>query len=402
MNIPVIIPYTNNREVEEIGKVVASGWVAQGSKVAEFERAVAVNEGVKNGIATTSCTTALHLVMCALGIGSGQDVIVPSFTFVASANAVAHTGAKPRFVDVSNETYCIDPSVTRQYIEDNYCISDGKLVHKKDNSILTAMVIVHQFGLCANMPELLDLATEFKLQIIEDSACALGAKIGEMHQGAFGNPACISFHPRKSITTGEGGMVLTNDNKLAERLRSLRSHGAAVSEITRHSSNGFLLPSFDFVGFNYRMTDIQAAMGLAQMEKFEFIIETRRNKAARYNELLSELDWLITPVEPEGYYHTYQSYVCMLNFKGLSSTDGGKKRDLLLTLLAEKGIATRQGTHACHTLECYRKLYGIEFESIPKAYACDRLSLTLPLYVQMTDAQQDYVIEQLKGAYKCL
>jgi len=402
MNIPVIIPYTDGRETEEIAKVVNSGWVAQGPKVAEFEKAVAGHEGIAHGIATTSCTTALHLLLHTLGITAGQDVIVPSFTFVASANSIKHTGANPRFVDISAKTYCIDPESVKKYIIGNYEDRDGKLVNKLDNNILTAIMAVHQFGLCADIPKLSEIAKGYGLRIIEDSACALGAKIGEKHQGAFGNPSCLSFHPRKSITTGEGGMILTDDDGLAARLRGLRSHGASASEIARHNNHGFLLPSFDSIGYNYRMTDIQAAMGLAQMEKFEFILETRRKKAARYNELLSEIDWLKTPVEPDGYYHTYQSYVCMLRFENLTSTEGGIKRDKLLTLLADKGIATRQGTHASHTLECYQKLYGLEPEELPNSYSCDRLSITLPLYVQMTDLEQDYVVKQLKEAYLCL
>lgn len=400
MNIPVIIPYTNHREIEEMEKVISSGWVAQGPKVAEFENAVSAHEGIAHGIATTSCTTALHLTMFALGIGSGQDVMVPAFTFVASANSIVHTGASPKFVDVKKETFCIDPIAVRHYIEQNYVTKNDKLFHKIDKTVLSAIVVVHQFGLCADMPALINIANEFGLIIIEDAACALGAKIGSTHQGAFGNPSCISFHPRKSITTGEGGMILTDDDKLANKLRGLRSHGAAISAHARHDG-GFLLPEFSDIGYNYRMTDIQAAMGLAQMEKFDFILETRRKKATRYNNLLKDLHWLNTPVEPEHYYHTYQSYVCMLKFENLNSTEGGVKRDKLLSLLAEKGIATRQGTHACHTLSCYNNL-GILPEGIPNAYACDRLSLTLPLYVQMTDDEQEYVVNNLKEAYECL
>jgi dTDP-4-amino-4,6-dideoxygalactose transaminase len=402
MNIPVIIPYTDHRELEEIAKAIASGWVAQGPKVAKFEKAVADHEGIAFGIATTSCTTALHLILHALGIGPGQDVLVPSFTFVASANSIAHTGANPRFVDILQETFCIDPKSASNYIEYNYDCIEGKLVNKQNNNILTAILVVHQFGLCADMPALASLATEYGLKIIEDSACALGAKIGDKHQGAFGNPSCLSFHPRKSITTGEGGMILTDDKMLADRLKGLRSHGASASEIARHNSHGFLLPSFSDIGYNYRMTDIQAAMGLAQMEKFEQILKTRRQKAERYNKLLADIDWLTTPVEPDGYYHTYQSYVCMLNLTGCTSKEGGEKRDMILSALADKGIATRQGTHASHTLECYQKLYSIDAEAIPNSYACDRLSLTLPLYVQMTNAEQDYVVYQLKEAYVCL
>jgi len=401
-DIPVIIPYTDHRETEEISKVVASGWVAQGPKVAEFEKAVAVHEGIAHGIATTSCTTALHLLLHTLGIKEKQDVLVPSFTFVASANSIAHTGATPCFVDILPETFCIDPQSVIRCINDNYDVTDNKLINKDNGNILTAIMVVHQFGLCADMSALSAIALKHGLKIIEDSACALGAKINEKHQGTFGYPSCLSFHPRKSITTGEGGMILTDDSNLAESLRSLRSHGASASEIARHNNHGFLLPSFDSIGYNYRMTDIQAAMGIAQMEKLDFIIDTRRKKAKRYNELLTDVEWLTTPSQPNGYFHTYQSYVCLLKFEGLSTHEGGLKRDTLLAKLAEKGIATRQGTHASHTLECYQKLYGIDAEKIPNSFYCDKLSVTLPLYVQMTDSEQDYVIEQIKEVYECL
>ena len=402
MKIPVIIPYTDHREIEEIAKVVASGWVAQGPKVAEFEKAVAAHEGVRHGVATASCTTALHLLMHGLGIGAGQDVLVPSFTFVATANSVAHTGARPRFVDVLPETFCIDPVSVEATIADNYASHEGKLVHKRDGGVLSAMVVVHQFGLCADMPRLTAIAQRYHLRIVEDAACALGASIGDIHEGGFGNPSCVSFHPRKSITTGEGGMILTQDDGLATRLRMLRTHGASTSEVSRHQSDGFLLPAFSEIGYNYRMTDIQAAMGLAQMEKIEHILEVRRSRAARYDELLSGLDWLTTPVEPEGYFHTYQSYVCMLRPAVKSVEAGGDLRNQLLSLLAAEGVSTRQGTHACHLLECYQVAEGMAQDSLPNAYACDRLSLTLPLYVQMTDAEQDYVVEKLKEAYTCL
>jgi len=400
MNIPVTKPYTDHRETEEIAKVVASGWFAQGPVVEEFEKAVAAHEGANFGVATTSCTTALHLALHAMGLGPGFDVLVPSFTFVASANSIVHTGAKPRFVDIRQDTFNIDVVAARKYIEENYDYSDGLLKNKSGTGVLKAIMVVHQFGLCADMAAFLALAKEFNLQIIEDSACALGAKIGDKHQGQFGNLACLSFHPRKSITTGEGGMILTDDEELAMSLRGLRSHGAAISAHTRHNMGSFALPPFDRIGYNYRMTDLQAAMGLAQMEKVDFIMETRRKLAKRYDKLISDIDWLTAPIEPEGYTHSYQSYVCMLKFDDLSSFEGGEKRDKILTLLSEKGIATRQGAHASHALECYRLKYGLHQEALPVSYACDRLSLTLPLYVQMTDTEQDYVVEMLQEAFK--
>ena len=402
MNIPVIIPYTDERETEEIAKVIDSGWVAQGPKVVEFERLVAEHEGIVHGIATTSCTTALHLAMHAIGIGVGNDILVPSFTFVASANSIFHTGAMPRFVDIKQDTFCIDSISVRQYIDKHYIKVNDRLVNKQGGNILVAIMVVHQFGLCADMSALSCIANEYSLRIIEDSACALGAMIGDKHQGAFGNLSCLSFHPRKSITTGEGGMILTDDDELARQLKSLRSHGAAISALDRHNYKSFALSPFDRIGYNYRMTDIQAAMGIAQMEKFDFILDARRKRAARYNELLSEFGWLIRPVEPEGYFHTYQSYVCMIRLDGITTIEGGKKRDRLIAALAEKGIATRQGAHASHMLECYQKMYDIVPDDIPNSCTCDRLSITLPLYVQMTDAEQDYVVEQLREGYLCL
>jgi dTDP-4-amino-4,6-dideoxygalactose transaminase len=301
------------------------------------------------------------------------------------------------------ETFCVDPLSVKSFIDENYYGKDGKLIHNKEGSELTAIMVVHQFGLCADMPSISALAKEHGLKVIEDSACALGAKIGSKHQGTFGNPSCLSFHPRKSITTGEGGMILTDDMDLAERLRGLRSHGATISAHARHvNKNSFTLPPFDSIGYNYRMTDIQAAMGIAQMEKFDFILDTRRKRAARYNDLLADFDWLIRPVEPDGYYHTYQSYVCMLRLDGITITEGGSKRDRLIVALAEKGIATRMGAHASHMLECYQNVYRLDAQDVPVSYDCDRLSLTLPLYVQMTDMEQDYVVEQLKEIYKCL
>ena len=267
-------------------------------------------------------------------------------------------------------------------------------------NILWGIVPVHEFGLCCDIHEINRIASEYSLKVIEDAACALGAKIGETHQGGFGNPSCISFHPRKSITTGEGGMIMANDEAMAKRMKELRTHGSTISADARHKGKGFLLPEFNEAGYNYRMTDIQAAVGMAQVEKLDWIIAEKQRRASLYNQLIGELlPEFIVPHVPEGYYHTYQSYVCMLDLGklGLSSVaEGGEYRNTLLQKLEDLGIATRQGTHAVHMLGYYRNRFGYRPEDYPTAYACDHLSITLPLYVQMSDADQEYVIKTIR------
>lgn len=398
--IPVTKPYFDEEELEQIKGSLDSGWVANGPRCVEFEKKIAEHEGVKEGVATTSCTTALHLAMAGEGMGPGMDVLVPAFTFVATENAIVETGATPVMVDIHEETFNVDADKVREIISSRYSMKDGRLVNNETGNVLWGIVPVHEFGLCCDIYAVNAIAEEYGLKVIEDAACALGAMIGDKHQGAFGNTSCVSFHPRKSITTGEGGMVLTDDPELAVRLRELRSHGNSISAAERDKGKGFLLPEFNVAGYNYRMTDIQGGMGLAQAKKLDFIIEAKREKAAKYNKMITEkLPELIFPVEPVGYFHTYQSYVCMLNLEKLgidNVEEGGEYRNRLLALLEERGVATRQGTHAVHTLGYYKNRFGYKAEDFPHAYACDRLSITLPLYVQMTDDDQQYVIDQFR------
>lgn len=397
-NIPVMKPYIDSEEAAEVEKVLFSGWVAQGPKVAEFEQLVAAYEGVRHGVAVTSCTTALHLLYLASGFRKGLDVLLPSYTFVATANAVEMTGATPVLVDVEKDTYNISVQSLEEIIARDY--SGG--LNKKTGNRLFAIVAVHLFGLCADMPAVNALAEKHGLLVIEDSACALGAAINGVKEGCFGNASCLSFHPRKSITTGEGGMVLCNDDALADRMRRLRSHGAGVSETTRHSGRGYLLPSYDEVGYNYRMTDIQAAVGVAQMRKIDRIFNARVALAARYDQLLAAVPFLKLPHTPAGYTHAFQSYVAMLDMDHIGILDVEEAhalRNELMLRLEDNGIATRQGTHAIHLLEAYRGRYGYKAHDFPQAYRCDRLSLTLPLYVGMSSEDQDYVVEQLRAKY---
>ncbi len=397
---PVTKPLFSDEEIKIISQSLESGWVAQGPKVSEFEKQVAAHEGVFEGVATTSCTTALHLAMIAEGLGPGMDAIAPAFTFVATENAIKMTGATPVMCDIKKETFNIDTVQLKKIVEENYKKRDGKLINKKSGNILWGFVPVHEFGLCCDIFEVNKLSSEYNLKVIEDAACALGAKIGDRHQGSFGNISCVSFHPRKSITTGEGGMILTDDSKLAKRMRELRTHGSTVSAVDRDKGKGFLLPEFNEAGYNYRMTDIQGAMGLAQIKKLDMIIDKKRKGAIIYNDLIGKMiPEFITPIEPAGYYHTYQSYVCMLDIEklGIDSIEiGGDFRNNLLQKLEDIGIATRQGTHAVHMLGYYKNTYGYKPEDYLNAYACDHLSITLPLYVGITEEDQQYIIEQIR------
>ncbi len=399
--IPVTTPYFDGEEQKAAAEAITSGWVAQGPRVAEFEKQIAAHEGIREGVATTSCTTALHLAMVAQGLGAGMDAIAPAFTFVATENAIVAAGATPVMTDIHRETFNIDVEKTREIVETRYAKKDGKLVNRETGNTLWGIVPVHEFGLCCEIDGINAIAKEYGLTVIEDAACALGAKIGERHEGGFGNTSCVSFHPRKSITTGEGGMVMTDDSALAKRMRELRTHGSTVSADARDKGKGFLLPEFPEAGFNYRMTDINAAVGLAQIKKLDYIIEEKRKRAALYNEIIrAKMPELITPVEPEGWFHTYQSYVCMLDYEKLgkkSIAEGGALRNELLQRLEDQGIATRQGTHAVHMLGYYKKRFGYQPEDFVNAYACDHLSITLPLYIGITDEDQEYVIDCMRN-----
>lgn len=399
--IPVMKPYFDEAEERAVIETIRSGWVAQGSKVEKFEKEIAKHENIPYAVATTSCTSALHLAMKVAGMKPNMDVMVPSFTFVATANAVVETGATPILIDISKDTYTIDITSVKNKIERNYVKRDTDWVNKVTGNKLWGIVPVHQFGLCADMDAINKIASIYNIQIIEDAACALGAKIGNFHQGEFGNIACISFHPRKSITTGEGGMILTSNEHYANKMKALRSHGSAVSADQRHRNAGYLLPEICDAGYNYRMSDIQAAIGLEQIKKLDYILKRRHELAEKYECLVKEkIPELIPPYTPEGYFHTFQSYVCRLNEKALHfdhMEEAGEFRNQLLDRLGNLGIATRQGTHAIHLLEYYANTYGYKPMDLPRAYACDRMTITLPLYVQMNDSQQEYVINSIRS-----
>ncbi len=392
--IPITKPYIDDKEIQLVEAVLKSGWLVQGDKVKEFEQKIAEHEQVSYCCATTSCTTALQLAMLAEGMTCGMDVFVPSFTFVATANAVTATGATPILIDIDETTYNMDVTALEMFIKDNYIWQGATLVNKDSQNIAWGIVPVHQFGLCADMQRLNEIAHKYSLKIVEDAACALGSKINDTHIGNFGNTACISFHPRKSITTGEGGMILTNDPDTYRKVTELRNHGSAIASDERHKCSGYLLPRYISHGFNYRMTDLQGAIGCAQTEKLDYILERRREIASLYNRLLMGKSSVIKPPHtPEGYYHTYQSYVCLLDFK--NADDRQQRRNDVMEGLGNAGITTRQGTHAIHKLDYYRKKFGFQDSDFPMADKCDCLTISLPLFVTITKKEQEMVAEQL-------
>jgi len=391
MKVPITRPYLDDKEKEAAAAVLDSGWLVQGPRVSEFEGMVCDYTGAKYACATTSCTTSLHLALIALGIGVGDEVILPSFTFVATANAVEYSGARPIFVDIDLDTFNIDVNRVADLIKS-----------RKHGARIKAIIPVHLFGLCAEMEALMQLAKQHNLCVIEDAACALGSFYKKKHAGTFGDAGCFSFHPRKPITTGEGGMVITDSSEIAAKVQSMRDHGAAVSDLARHDKNVSILPAFEVCGYNYRMTDIQGAIGVEQMKKFPWILGKKIEKARKYDEQLKELDWLQTPRVPSDYIHSYQSYVTLVCKPKVGKLNMGKIREMnrfrneIMAGLEKNGIATRQGTHAVHTLSYYKRKYGFKDGDYFNSLAADRLSMTLPLYPQMTEDEQEYVVNEIK------
>jgi perosamine synthetase len=371
--IQIARPDTGEEEWQALRGPLEGGWLTQGPKVAAFEKAFGERHGVKHALAATSCTTALHLILAAMEVGPGDEVIVPAFTWVATANVVLHCGATPVFVDVDRESFNMDPT----------------LVAAKITPRTRAIIAVHLFGLCADIDAIAGAAPG--IPIIEDAACAAGAAYKGRHAGTLGLAGAFSFHPRKSITTGEGGMVTTNDARLAARANSLRNHGADISEEQRHvAPKPYLLADFNLAGFNYRMTDLQGAVGLVQLGKMDRYIDERQKRAEFYARELAGIPWLRVPRVPAGYRHGWQSYVCAVDEK-----EAGMSRNDIMDLLMQKGINTRPGTHAVHMLGYYRNRFGLRPEDFPVSRDSDRCSMAIPLHNRMSEDDFHYIARSL-------
>lgn len=374
-NIPISLPHTGEDEWLATKEPIMSGWLTAGPKVREFEQIFAKRHGVKHAMAVTSATTALHLALVALNVQPGDEVIVPAFTWISTANVVIYCGAKVVFVDVDRTTFNLD-------------VNDLK---NKITSKTKAIIPVHLFGLCADMDAIKQIAGNIPL--IEDGACAAGAGYKGKAAGNLGTIGCFSFHPRKSVTTGEGGMITTNDDQLAELISNLRNHGASVSEEQRHhGAKPYILPDFNMLGYNYRMTDLQAAVGIVQLKKLDLFIDEREQWANYYHEQLKGISWLRTPQVEEGYKHGWQSYVVYID-----ETKSPLSRNEMMEKLQQMGISTRPGTHAPHMLHYYAGKYSIKPEDFPGAKDCNDYSMSIPLFNKMTKEDYDYVIYCLKS-----
>ena len=386
MKIPISKPYFGKEEAAAIGFPLETGWVVQGPHVKKFEEKFSAITKSPYCAATSSCTTALHIAVAALGLKPGDEVIVPSFTWIATANVVEYMGAKPVFCDIELNTFNLDVAQLEK------CITPRTV----------GIIPVHLFGLMAPMPAVMDIARKHKLWVVEDAACGFGAAINGKHAGVIGDVGCFSFHPRKSVTTGEGGMLTTDNLKLDVLFRSLRDHGASLSDLERHENKkSYLLPDYALLGYNFRMTDFQGALGCVQLDRAEWILKQRRSLAKKYDDRLSNLPWLRTPLIPAGYTHGYQAYVCLFSPETLSFNKAEalrERRNKLMTDLEDQGIATRQGTHAPVFTAYYRKKYGFRPDQFPNAFMAEALTLSLPLFPQLQEDEHAFVCDALLKA----
>jgi perosamine synthetase len=369
MQVPFAKPWLRGDEGAAVAEVIASGWVSQGPKVQAFEAAFAERVGAAEAVATTNCTTALSLALYASDVRPGDEVIVPSLSFIATANAVWHCGATPVFADIDPDTYNLDPAAVERAV----------------TPATRAIMPVHQVGLPADMDPIMELAQRHGLVVVEDAACAIGATYKNRAIGSLGPLTCFSLHPRKVITTGEGGMITTQDPAMADRLRKLRQHAMDLSDLARHNANDIVFEGYPERGWNCRMTDMQAALGLCQLEALDEILEARRSLAERYTAALMHIPHLEPPYDPGFAERTWQSYCVRVRAGAPVGRDG------LMRRLLHDGIATRRGVMAIHEEGAYA---GLDV-SLPHTEAAARDVLMLPLFPALTEEQQDYVIDRV-------
>lgn len=371
--IPIAKPLLGSAEADAAQQAILSGWVSQGPQVAEFEREFAAFVGASYACAVSNCTTALHLAMVGAGIGPGDEVITASHSFIATANCIRYVGATPKFVDIDPTSYNVDPHRVAEAITPR----------------TRAIIAVHQMGMPCDLVALRALADQHNLVLIEDAACAAGSEIRIDEQWervgrGRGSITCFSFHPRKVITTGEGGMLTTNDPDMDRRFRLLRQHGMSVSDTVRHGSAKVIFEEYLTVGFNYRMTDIQAAIGRCQLERLPMLVTRRRAHAQRYAELLSGIDGLEVPREADWARSNWQSY-CVRLAPHIDQTG-------IMQSLLDRGISTRRGIMCSHRESPYR---DTEQHVLVQSERAQDHCILLPIYAQMTEADQDVVVDAL-------
>jgi perosamine synthetase len=383
LKIPIARTSLTELEIQSVLEPLKSGWLVQGPKVREFEEKWSKFTHAEYSIAVTSCTSALHLSLAALGFGPGDEAIVPAFTWISTANVVEHMGGKVVFCDIDLNTFNLDVNQLAQKITPR----------------TKAILPVHLFGLAADMVPINQLARQYGLRVVEDAACGFGSRYHGKHVGTLGDTGCFSFHPRKAITTGEGGMITTQSGELAEKLRRLRDHGAAMTDLQRHmGARPYLLADHPDAGYNQRMTDLQGALGSAQMDRAAEIIAERQRLAKVYDESFSRLSWLKTPAHIDGLEHGYQSYPCLFQPEPISAESIhriNQARNDWMDRLQQAGVSTRPATHAVHMLSFYREKYGLKPEDFPNSYAANDCSISLPLFHGMTETEQEFVIKEV-------
>jgi len=373
MTIPVMRPWLGPEEAAAAAAAVSSGWVAQGPRVAEFEEAFAAAIGAGHAVALSSCTAGLHLALVAIGIGPGDEVIVPSLSFIATANAARYTGAEPVFADVDGATQNLTPAT----------------VEPRLTSRTRAVIVVDQAGVPADLAAIQAFCEPRGIEVIEDAACAAGSVYRGRPAGAGARLAAFSFHPRKLLTTGEGGMLVTPDGELAARLRRLREHGMDVSAAQRHASRQPVIERYLEVGFNYRMTDLQAAIRLVQLGKLAALVARRRALARRYQDLLAGLGGLATIGDPAHGTTNFQSFWVLL------PAGFPVGRDDLMRTLAGAGVSARRGIMAAHLEPAYA---GRPCAPLPVTERLSASSLILPLFHELTEPEQQHVVSVIAAA----
>jgi dTDP-4-amino-4,6-dideoxygalactose transaminase len=371
--IPIAKPYLTAEEAQAAYDTILTGWITQGPRVAEFEEKFAAYTGARYAVALSNCTTALHLSMIVSGIGEGDEVICPSMSYIATANAIKYVNARPVFAEVETSTYNLD-------------IKD---VENKITPRTKAILLVHQIGMPVDIDAFRKLADKHRLHLIEDAACAAGSAYKGKKIGSHSDLVCFSFHPRKVITTGDGGMITTGREDYYQRLKLLRQHGMSVNDRVRHESAKVIMEDHVEIGYNYRMTDIQAAVGIRQLEKLNWIVEERRKIAQKYHNALKDIPFIQLPSEKEGYFSNYQSFSVYLTEKC------PLERNELMQKMLDKGIATRRGIMTAHRETAYfserKNVY------LPVSEDASDRSIILPLYIPMKSEEIDQVISTFRS-----
>ncbi|MBK8845451.1 MAG: DegT/DnrJ/EryC1/StrS family aminotransferase [Bacteroidetes bacterium] len=371
MMIPIAKPYLTTEDAQAAYDTILTGWITQGPRVLEFEQKFAAYTGSKYAVAVSNCTTALHLAFIVAGIKAGDEVICPSMSYIASANSITYVGATPVFAEIDPHNYNLD-------------IAD---VEQRITNKTKAILLVHQIGIPADVEAWERLCKKYNLLLIEDAACAAGVSVNGKKIGADSLLACFSFHPRKVISTGDGGMITTNNEAFYNRMRLLRQHGMSVNDRVRHESKTLIFEDHVEIGYNYRMTDIQAAVGIKQLEKLDWIVAERNKIATVYNDALSKIAWIQLPSIPENCVYNYQSYYINL------TNDAPIGRNELMQLMMDAGISTRRGIMCAHRETAYKHLNI----SLPASEKAADQSLCLPLYIPMDMNDVNIVIDFLKS-----